>query len=161
MLAGKQPGLPRITYSDEASVFLGGKEVRARHFGRGHTNGDAVIYFPAHRIVHTGDLFVKGTPFVDYSSGGSALAWPATIDKVLELDFDRVIPGHGPVMTRQDLIAWKNSFEKVRDRISELKKMGKSKEEVSGMLKFDDLTGWGQPGGFWPRTFSGFYDEVH
>jgi hypothetical protein len=49
MVAGKMPGLPRITFNDETEVFLGGKEVRARYFGRGHTNGDAVIYFPETR----------------------------------------------------------------------------------------------------------------
>ena len=160
MVEGKQPGLPRIAYSEEASLFLGGKEVRARHYGRGHTNGDSVIYFPVHRIVHTGDLFVNGAPFVDYSAGGSALAWPATLDKVLELDFDRVIPGHGPVMTKADLVGWKKSFETIRDRITQLKKSGKSKDEANGLLKFDDLPGWNPPGRFWPRTYAGFYDEI-
>jgi len=47
MVAGKQPGLPRITFADETQVFAGGKEVVARHVGRGHTNGDAMIYFPS------------------------------------------------------------------------------------------------------------------
>ena len=64
MLAGKMPGLPRITFADETQVFLGGKEVLARHIGRGHTNGDAVVYFPSERVLHTGDLFVNGgAPF--------------------------------------------------------------------------------------------------
>src|SRR2546425_8175483 len=68
LVAKKQPyyedtpgtpiGLPRITFSDETSVFLGGKEVRAKYFGRGHTNGDAVIYFPDVKVIHTGDLFL-------------------------------------------------------------------------------------------------------
>jgi cyclase len=51
MVAGKMPGLPRITFSDETQVFLGGKEVLAKHVGRGHTNGDAVIYFPSERVL--------------------------------------------------------------------------------------------------------------
>jgi cyclase len=160
MVTGKQPGLPRITYSEEASVFLGGKEVRAHHYGRGHTNGDAVIYFPADRIVHTGDLFVAGAPFIDYANGGSAVEWPATIDKVLELDFDKVIPGHGPVMTKQDLLAWKKSFETVRERLTKLKREGKSKDEVAAALKFDDLPGWASGGRLWTRGIQGFYDEV-
>ena len=70
MVAGKKPGLPRITFADETQVFLGGKEVQRAPLGRGHTNGDAVIYFPSERVLHTGDLFVNGgTPFVDYSAG--------------------------------------------------------------------------------------------
>jgi glyoxylase-like metal-dependent hydrolase (beta-lactamase superfamily II) len=55
---GTPIGLPRITFSDEMSVYLGGKEARARYFGRGHTSGDAVVYFPELRVVHTGDLFL-------------------------------------------------------------------------------------------------------
>src|SRR3954465_6133032 len=59
---GTPIGLPRITFSDEASVFLGGSEVRAHWFGRGHTNGDAVIYFPGLKVMHTGDLFLASGP---------------------------------------------------------------------------------------------------
>jgi glyoxylase-like metal-dependent hydrolase (beta-lactamase superfamily II) len=83
MVQGKMPGVPRVSFTDETEVFLGGKEVRAHYFGRGHTNGDAVIHFPALRVIHTGDLFVTGTPFIDYSAGGSAVEWTRTLDEVL------------------------------------------------------------------------------
>src|SRR4029453_5749830 len=59
---GTPIGLPRVTFSDEASVYLGGKEVRAKYFGRGHTSGDAVVYFPELKVIHTGDLFLGRTP---------------------------------------------------------------------------------------------------
>src|SRR5215470_17496019 len=59
---GTPIGLPRITFSDETAVYLGGTEVRAKYFGRGHTSGDAVVYFPALRAVHTGDLFLALRP---------------------------------------------------------------------------------------------------
>ena len=61
----------QIVFTEESSVFLGGKEVRACYFGRGHTNGDAVIYFPALRTIHTGDLMAGNTPLIDYPGGGS------------------------------------------------------------------------------------------
>ena len=100
MVTGKQPGLPRITFTDESQVFLGGKEVLARYLGRGHTNGDAVIYFPSEKVLHTGDLFVVGAPFCDTNSGGSIKEWDQTLQKALQYDFDTVIPGHGPVSKR-------------------------------------------------------------
>jgi glyoxylase-like metal-dependent hydrolase (beta-lactamase superfamily II) len=50
-------------------VFLGGKEVRAEYLGRGHTNGDAVVYFPALKTLHTGDLMAGSTPLIDYGGG--------------------------------------------------------------------------------------------
>ena len=118
MVAGKQPGLPHITFADEAQVFLGGKEVAARYVGRGHTNGDAVIYFPSERVLHTGDLFVSsGAPFCDTSAGGSIKEWDATIRKALELDFDTVIPGHGVVVKKADLAKWAQTLGTIRSRV--------------------------------------------
>jgi cyclase len=115
MVAGKMPGLPRITYSDETQVFLGGKEVLAKHLGRGHTNGDAVIYFPSERVLHTGDLFVNGgAPFVDYSAGASIVEWDKTLERALEFDFDTVIPGHGPVAKKADLVKWRQTLATLR-----------------------------------------------
>jgi glyoxylase-like metal-dependent hydrolase (beta-lactamase superfamily II) len=117
MVAGKQPGLPQITFADEAQVFVGGREVSAHHLGRGHTNGDAVILFPSERVLHTGDLFVNGSaPFIDYSAQGSIVDWDKTLDRVLQLDFDIVIPGHGPVAKKADLMKWRDSIAELRSR---------------------------------------------
>ena len=116
---------------------------------------------PAHRVIHTGDLFVNGAPLIDYTSGGSGIAWTATLDEALKLDFDRVIPGHGPIMKRADLIAWKTSFEKVRERITKLKRDGKDVKEAAAQLKMDDLPGWSGPSRFWSeRSFPGLYQEL-
>jgi len=118
MVAGNQPGLPHVTFSDETQVFLGGKEVRARYLGRGHTNGDAVVYFPSERVLHTGDLFVNGgAPFCDTASGGSIKEWDATVRKALDYDFDIVIPGHGPVAKKADLEKWVLTMGTLRSRI--------------------------------------------
>jgi cyclase len=118
MVTGKQPGLPHITFTDESQVFLGGKEVVARHLGRGHTNGDAVIYFPSERVLHTGDLFVVGAPYCDANNGGSIKEWDQTVQKVLDqYDFDTVIPGHGPVSKREDLVKWVSTMATVRERV--------------------------------------------
>lgn len=161
MTKGSMPGIPRISFDNTITVALGGKTARAYHFGRGHTNGDAIIYFPAHRIIHTGDLFVAGAPFIDYANGGSGVAWTSTLDKALALDFDSVIPGHGPVMTRQQLIDWKKSFETVRSRLESAQKSGMSKETAAAQVKVDDLPGWGGASRFWPtRSFPGLWDEL-
>ncbi len=93
----------QVTFTDETSVFLGGKEVRARYFGRGHTNGDAVIYFPALRTIHTGDLMAGTTPLIDYAGGGSLVEWTKTLDGAMKLDFETVIPGHGAVTNKAGL----------------------------------------------------------
>jgi len=116
---GTPIGLPRITFTDELDVNLGDKVVQAHYFGRGHTSGDAVILFPELRTIHTGDLFLNfqggggraGAPprplalpiYADYNQGGSLTEWARTVDGILKLDFDTVIPGHGALATKADL----------------------------------------------------------
>jgi glyoxylase-like metal-dependent hydrolase (beta-lactamase superfamily II) len=131
------PGMvpARVTFTDETDVFLGGKEVRAKYYGRGHTNGDAVIYFPALRVVHTGDLFTAATPLIDYPGGGSLVEWTKTLDAVMNaLDFDTVIPGHGPVSKKADLLTYRNNAETMRNRAQAIIRQGKSQTEVAKFM---------------------------
>jgi cyclase len=123
-----------VVFDRECSVFLGGKEVRATYFGRGHTNGDAVIYFPALRTIHTGDLMAGTTPLIDYPGGGSVVEWTKTLDAALKLDFDTVIPGHGKVTDKASLLAYRNNVEKLRNRAAGLIREGKSEEDVGKVM---------------------------
>jgi len=117
MLAGKQPGLPQITFSDEAQVFIGGEEVDVRHLGRGHTNGDAMVYFPSEHAVHGGDLFITGgAPYCDTGAGCSLTEWPGTVQKALSWNFDIAIPGHGPVAKKADMAKWVTTMAAIRDK---------------------------------------------
>jgi glyoxylase-like metal-dependent hydrolase (beta-lactamase superfamily II) len=124
----------RITFTDQASVFLGGKEVRAYYFGRGHTNGDAVIYFPSLHTLHTGDLMAGTSPLIDYPGGGSIVEWTKTLDAAMNLDFETVIPGHGAVTDKAGLRTYRNNVEKLRTRVSGLIHEGKSQDDVAKVL---------------------------
>jgi glyoxylase-like metal-dependent hydrolase (beta-lactamase superfamily II) len=166
---GTPIGLPRVTFTDEMSVFLGGKdgvrETRAKYFGRGHTSGDAVIYFPDLKTIHTGDLFLgrqsgaRGSGlaaapartrppgvniYVDYAQGGSFLDWTKTLDGVLSLDFDTVIPGHGPVSTKADVVKFRADLETMRNRLAGMIKSGSSKALLLKTL--EDDYGWRSTG---------------
>lgn len=138
MIMLKQPGPPRVTFSDEMDVHLGGRQVQAHYYGRGHTNGDSVIYFPELKVIHSGDLFLTNgafaLPFMDFAAGGSALEWTKTLDGMLKLDFDTVIPGHGPLSNREGVLKWRAAFVTMRDRISGMVRQGKTKEEISKTL---------------------------
>jgi len=134
----------RVVFTEETAVFLGGKEVRARYFGRGHTNGDAIVYFPALRTLHTGDLMAGKTPLIDYPGGGSVGEWTKTLDEALKLDFDTVIPGHGPVTDRAGLLAYRNNVEKLRNRAAAMIREGKSQEEVGKVMIAE--FGWASSG---------------
>ena len=95
------------------SSRIGGKTVRLLHLGRGHTGGDLVVQFVEDRVLHTGDLFFNGRyPNIDLEAGGSVREWIETIDRVLALDFDRVIPGHGPVTDRDGLAAFQDFLKR-------------------------------------------------
>jgi len=120
----------------------------------------ATPQFPALRTIHTGDLFVAGRPFIDYSSGGSGAAWVKTLDAVLKLDFDTVIPGHGPVMKKADLAEWRKSFATVQSRLLELKRQGKTEQEAGGLLRFDDLPRWESASRLWERSYAGLWREL-
>ena len=136
----KQPGAPAsmtpagVVFSKDCAVFLGGKEVRAAWYGRGHTNGDAVIYFPALRTIHTGDLMANNSPLIDYNGGGSVAEWAKTLDEALKLDFDTVIPGHGKVTDKAGLLAYRNNVDKLRTRAQSLIREGKSQEDVGKVM---------------------------
>ena len=141
MVRIKQAGMPSITYSQDTKVHLGGKEVRAAFYGRGHTNGDSVIHFPSERVIHTGDLFLARragapgfTPYFDFAAGGSMLEWVTVMDRTLALDFDTVIPGHGAVSTRADVETWRADLIALRDRLQAMIKKGASKPEVEKVL---------------------------
>jgi len=133
-----------VVFTNEASVFLGGKEVRARYYGRGHTNGDAIIYFPALRTIHTGDLMAGASPLIDYPGGGSLVEWTKTLDEAMKLDFDTVIPGHGPVTNKAGLLTYRNNVEKLRDRATSMIRGGSSQDEVGKAMSAE--FGWAPTG---------------
>ena len=137
MVDGAQTGLSNITIENKASLYLGGKRVDLFYFGRGHTNGDIVALFPAQRVLASGDLFTIGdaTPeLVDYPGGGSAKQWPQTIEGVLSLDFDQVVPGHGTVGTKADMRKFHDTAVRLRTRVHEMIVQKKSKDEIAKML---------------------------
>jgi len=142
---GTPIGLPRITFSDRLDVHLGGRDVEAYYFGRGHTSGDIIVYFPELKAIHTGDLFISGSRrgvpiYVDSVQGGSLLEWTRTLDRVLQLDFDIVIPGHGPLATKADLVRFNADIAAMRTRLQGMIKGGASKDQVVQTVEKD--YGW-------------------
>ncbi len=107
--ASPQEALPVITFDQSLSVHFNGEEIRAIHFPHGHTDGDSVIFFTGSNVVHLGDDFFSGSfPFVDLESGGSVEGLIANIAALLEKipAGAKLIPGHGPISTLNDLKAY-------------------------------------------------------
>jgi glyoxylase-like metal-dependent hydrolase (beta-lactamase superfamily II) len=138
MVAGNMPGLPKFVFNNEASIFLGGKEVRMLYFGSGHTDGDITVYIPARKTVHMGDM-MAGTrgvtnPVMDYANGGGISHWPETLDGTLKLDIDHVVPGHGTPGLKSDLAAHRAKVDRIRTRVRKLLSEKKSKDELTKAL---------------------------
>jgi glyoxylase-like metal-dependent hydrolase (beta-lactamase superfamily II) len=128
--------LPVITFEHDVTVHLNGEDIRALHFPAGHTDGDAVIFFPKNNVVHMGDDFVRyGFPFIDVSSGGSVQGMIAAMEKVSgELPADvKVIPGHGSLSNLDDVRAFvkmlKETSAAVQKAIDEHKTVEQMKQE--------------------------------
>lgn len=98
--------LPVITFEDGVSIHFNGEEVKVIHWAGGHTDGDAVIFFPKSNVVHTGDQMFSGMfPFVDLSGGGDVQKYMDNVAEILQKvpDDAKIIPGHGPLSTKDDL----------------------------------------------------------
>jgi glyoxylase-like metal-dependent hydrolase (beta-lactamase superfamily II) len=96
-------GMAKRTFKDRMTIGKGADQIDLYYFGRGHTNGDAWIVFPAHRIMHSGDIFAnKGVPLVDGNNGGSMVDYASTLTKAhaaLSKNVDQIINGHTPAQT--------------------------------------------------------------
>jgi cyclase len=113
-------GMAKRTFKDKMTIGKGADQIDLYYFGPGHTNGDAWVVFPAHRIVHSGDIFAnKGVPLVDGNNGGSMLHYSETLMKAYNgiKNVDTIINGHTPANTtwadlkefadfNKDLLTW-------------------------------------------------------
>src|SRR5262245_9106780 len=129
----EKDALPIITFNERATVHLNGEDIRAIHFPHGHTDGDSVIFFPRANVVHMGDDFVTyGFPFVDVGSGGSVSGMIAGCEKVLSMvpADAKVIPGHGPLSTTEDLRKFVDMLKETRGLVAAAMKQGKSADQM-------------------------------
>lgn len=133
MLRTNAPGAPQVTYNGQAQITLGGKDVQLREF-RGHTRGDTVVLFPAARLAVAGDLVTtpESIPtIVNYADGGSWTDLGRTLDDVAKLDFDTLIGGHGPPLTKADFLKYRDRVAGIRERVRALNRERKTQDEIT------------------------------
>jgi cyclase len=132
--ANNGKGLPKKTFNDKMSVGSGNDRIDLYYFGRGHTNGDAWIVFPALRVMHAGDIFSgKNIPLLDANNGGSGIAIPDTLAKAANSvkNVDTIITGHSTQMTMNDLRDYAEFNRDFLKAVHEGKKAGKSVDDVA------------------------------
>jgi len=162
--ASPEAALPVVTFAEGVTFHWNGDEVRAFHVAPAHTDGDTVVQFVKADVVHMGDCFFNGNyPFIDTSSGGKVDGVVAAAERVLAgvSDKTRIIPGHGPVASKADLQAYRDTVKAIRDRVAKLKAEGKTKEAaVAAKPSAEFDAKWGQ-GFVKPDVFVGLvYDSL-
>jgi len=139
--------LPVITFAEDVTLHLNGDDIHVVHMPPAHTDGDAIVHFTKANVIHTGDVVVDTYPVIDAEAGGQIDGLLAAADKILALTNDqtKIIPGHGPVMTRADVAAFRDMTKTVRDRTYKLADQKKSVEEIKAAKPLADLDArWGQ-----------------
>jgi cyclase len=135
-------GLPIVTFAADVTLHLNGDAVHVFHVPPAHTDGDVVVHFTKANVIHTGDLFLsRGYPFVDLNSGGDFEGFIGAADQILALTNKetRIIPGHGQVVGRAELEAWRNTLDQVRQRVLALIAQGKTIEQAVAAKPTADL----------------------
>jgi cyclase len=147
--AAPDEALPVITFDRSLNVHFNGERISAIHIPRGHTDGDAVIYFMDSNVLHMGDDFFAGRfPYVDLGSGGSVEGLQQGIEAVLGdvPDDVQIIPGHGPLSTKDDLRNYKRMLDDT---------IGSVRAQMAAGASFDDVKARG-PGAEWAEWGTGF-----
>ena len=130
-------GLPKRTFDDRMTIGSGSDQIDLHYFGRAHTNGDALVYFPAHRVLHIADMFPgKELPIMDANNGGTGVGYADTLSRIASFsatNADVIVNGHSPTTsTNADL---KEYIQFIRDYVKvvqEAKRSGRTVEDVAG-----------------------------
>lgn len=125
--------LPTRDFDDSIAFDFAGQRVHVWHAPAAHTDGDAVIWLPRANVLHIGDILEVGAPpFIDLWAGGSTAGMLAAIDRVLAVADERtaIVPGHGAVSSRADLVRYRTMLQTVRDRVSSARASGMSIDAV-------------------------------
>jgi cyclase len=116
-------GAPIITFAEDMTFHINGEDLHVVHLPPGHTDTDAIVHFKGSNVIHAGDLFFNGMyPFIDLNSGGHPDGVVAAVDKVLALadDKTRIIPGHGPLGGKAELLAYRDMLATISARVKAL-----------------------------------------
>jgi glyoxylase-like metal-dependent hydrolase (beta-lactamase superfamily II) len=132
--ASPYEALPEITFADSVTFHMNGETVHVFYAKNAHTDGDIIIHFKESNIFHCGDVFVRyGFPFIDQGAGGSIDGMIKSTEMLLALtnDQSKIIPGHGALSTKKDLIDYKDMLVTVRKRIADGIKQGKTLQQIA------------------------------
>ncbi len=135
--ASPKEALPTVTYHDGIKLHLNGDEVHVKHMKHAHTDGDSIVFWKKANVIHMGDLYFNKVtlPFIDLNSGGNAKGVLAAAEKALTMvdDNTKIIPGHGPMATKADLMDYRDMLKSVIGAVEKARGEGKTLEQIQAM----------------------------
>ncbi len=146
--ASPEGALPVVTFTEDVTFHINDDVLHAFHVENAHTDGDAIVHFEGANVVHMGDTFFRDRfPFIDTATGGSidgmigaAGAGLAVMDAETQ-----IIPGHGALSSREDLVAYRDALRTMRNAIAELKEQGLTLEQIQARRPIRaQAEAWGQ-----------------
>ena len=161
IIAEKRPtAVPQVTFNDRMMIELGGTAVELSYVGRNHSDNSIVMRFPKERILFAVDFIpVKSVGFRDWPDAYIE-DWIESLRRVEAMDFDVLVPGHGPVGTRDDVRAFRVYMEELRDEVTRLAREGKSEQEVVQAVQLTKYESWGGYKDMFALNVAGMYRHV-
>ena len=144
--ASPKEALPVVTFDKSLAVHFNGEEIRAIHFPHGHTDGDSVIFFTASNVVHMGDDFFAGAfPFVDIENGGDVVNLAKNVGEIIGRlpNGVKIIPGHGPLSTVEDLKLYHRMLLETIETVRKQAEAGKTLEQIKAAGLPETWKSWG------------------
>lgn len=126
-------GLPLITFNEQVVFHMDGENVQLIPIPAAHTDGDTMVRFVNNDVIMTGDFYRSVQyPNIDRINGGSLNGMINGLGQIIARSGPntKIIPGHGPTVTRAEVMAHRDMILAVRDRVNKLISEGKSQEEV-------------------------------
>jgi glyoxylase-like metal-dependent hydrolase (beta-lactamase superfamily II) len=134
--------LPDETFAGELDLTVGSREVRLIEVGPAHTRGDTLVHLPADRILFSGDILFHGAHPIAWA--GPVSNWIAACDRILAMDLELIVPGHGPLATPAAVAEVKAYFEYLYDQAGALHERGLTPVQAARELTLDRWAQWGE-----------------
>ena len=143
IIGEKRPtAVPSMTISERGMIDLGGTVMQLIYTGRNHSDNSIVMYFPVEKVLFAVDFIpVNAMAFRDFPDAYMP-DWIDSLRRVEQIDFDVLVPGHGPLGNRQSVTAFRNYLEDLRDQVTVLAREGKSVDEVKRTVNLDKYKAW-------------------
>ncbi len=146
---------PNVTFSDRATVELGGKMVELIYLGKNHSDNSIVLRFPDEKVLFGVDFVtVRSMPFRDFPDAYIP-EWIESLKKLEALDFDILAPGHGELGNKEDVAALRRYLEQLRSEVSRYLREGKTVEEIKQLVKLEQYKDWGNYERYLPLNIEG------